>query len=117
MRGRIVGTGAKQRYFVRRPEDADFVEVSRYEYNVLFPDRPLNGEGPGGHRPSCWPMISESAGVHPKQVEQERARCQRLGLGAEVLSDGTIKFADQGQMRDYLRRNKMYQRNGGYGDG
>lgn len=116
MRGRISGDGDKKRYFLCRPEDVSFVEVTRAQYDEAFPDQAISAEI-GGHLPACWPQTSEAAGVHPKQVEEERARCKRLGLGATVNADGTVTFADRAQRREYLRGSRMHDNSGGYGDG
>lgn len=72
-RGRIV-YGRTTRYYLGE------AEVTKAEFDAAFPPKEV-GEC-DGHRPKCWPMVSEALAVHPDQVDQANERAKKAGIAA-----------------------------------
>lgn len=66
--------------------------------------------------PSCWPMKSEAAGVHPTQVADAYEEAKRNGVPTDFTKDGRAIFRDRDHRRRYLKSIGLHDRNGGYSD-
>lgn len=67
--------------------------------------------------PSNWPMLSDSAGVHPSQVGA--AFKESVGIGVPTRfhpETGQAIFESRAHRKAFLKAKGMYDRNGGYGD-
>ena len=70
------------------------------------------------HMPQCWPLKSDAAGVHPKQVKAAEEDARRAGINLNFdHKTGQAIFESRGQRSAYLKHRKMYDHDGGYGDG
>jgi hypothetical protein len=105
MRGKIVGG----RYFL------DGVEVTKEEFDEAIPELPL-GDGPGGHSPSCWPMVSEAMAVHPKRVEEAIANARAKGVPTDFDPMGRPILVSRAHRKAYNHAYGVHDNNGGYGD-
>lgn len=66
---------------------------------------------------SCWPMMSDAAGVHPEQCGKAYEESVRIGAPTRFHPEtGQAIFESRGHRRAYLRAKGMFDRNGGYGD-
>ena len=92
----------------------DGKEVTEAEFLDAFPDQEINSDGiMFGHRPGCWPMIGDATAVHPKQVEEARARNKRHGVNVDYLPNGRAVIPDAEAYKK-LRRLEGYHFNNGY---
>lgn len=67
--------------------------------------------------PSCYPMVSSAAGVHPGQIKEHMDHLRKMGCGqVDHTKNGDIIFRDKSQRRKVLETLGMYDRNGGYSD-
>lgn len=67
--------------------------------------------------PSCYPMVSEAAGVHPAQIKEQQAALRSAGVRTtHYTKDGNPIFEDKSHRREALTAMGMYDRNGGYSD-
>ncbi len=67
--------------------------------------------------PSCYPMVSSAAGVHPGQIKEHMAYLQSKGCGqVDHTKDGDVIFRDKHQRRKVCEALGLFDRNGGYGD-
>tara|TARA_R100000458_G_scaffold31319_1_gene28726 strand:+ start:3098 stop:3472 length:375 start_codon:yes stop_codon:yes gene_type:complete len=67
---------------------------------------------------SAWPMKSDAAGVHPDQVGEFSKDSARRGVPTEFDSKtGQAIFTSRSHRSKYLKAYKMFDKNGGYGDG
>lgn len=75
-------------------------------------------EAPGGHSPACWPMVSEAAGVHPKNIKVAMQHAREHGVPTEFTEDGRAIFTSRQHRKRYceLPGVNLYDRNGGDGD-
>ncbi len=71
---------------------------------------------PGGHKPSCWPMVSYNLGCHPSQIAEVKRILKRAGTDCEFLKDGRAKIESIGQRKRVAAALGMFDRDGGYGD-
>lgn len=93
----------------------DGVSVTKEAFDAAFPDKEV-GEC-GGHRPACWPMVSEAMAVHPDQVDDANARAKRHGLtGVKYNKKGFVELSDRGSRKKLLRLEGFHDNHGGYGD-
>lgn len=105
MTGKIVGS----RYYV------DGREVTREEFDRAFPDQDL-AAAPGTDRPGCWPMTSEAAAVHPKQVVEATRGAAERGVPTHFDRLGRPVFTSRAHRKAYLKAYGFRDNNGGYGD-
>lgn len=111
MVGRIVGEGAKQRYYL------DGREVTKAEFKKAFPDRKVCDAG--GDFITAWkrPIQSDAMAVHPDQIDEAMARNRKHGVFVEYNpEDGRPILRDRGQRRDLMRIEGFHDKHGGYGD-
>jgi hypothetical protein len=97
----------------------DGQEVTAEQFEQCFPsslDLAEEGECLPAQTSSCWPMLSEGLAVHPRQIEQARARNRRHGVNVDYTPDGRAILMDRGQRRDLLRLEGYHDKHGGYGD-
>lgn len=67
--------------------------------------------------PSCYPMVSSAAGVHPGQIKEHMEHLRQKGCGeVEHTKDGDVIFHDKRQRKKVCEALGLYDRNGGYGD-
>ncbi len=111
MKGVIGGTSDKPVYRI------DGREVTKKEFDLLFPDRPLSGGNFGGHLPGNWPMMSDGLAVHPDQVAEASERNKRNGINVTYdPRDGRAILPDRNERKKLLRLEGFRDNNGGYGD-
>ena len=72
-------------WFVHRGGVSGWVQVTREQYESLFPDKPI-----GQFETGNWkePVISESSAVHPKQIKEAAMLLKSKGVPTEFLPDG-----------------------------
>lgn len=60
-------------------------EVTKEEFDAAVPSKLDLSEqaAPDGHRPNCWPMVSEALAVHPSQVDEANERARKAGIGVK----------------------------------
>jgi hypothetical protein len=67
--------------------------------------------------PSCYPMVSSAAGVHPGQVKEHMDHLRKMGCGqVNHTSDGDVIFESKGQRKKVCEALGLYDRNGGHSD-
>lgn len=102
-----------------------FMSVAQYERKVrdgvmvedgVVLTRNLVADLPGGHLPSCWPMTSTAAGVHPDEIKKYKDEAACAGVSVDFTRDGDAIFRDRKHRKDCLKLWGMRDRNGGYGD-
>ena len=78
-------------------------------------DKPVTDDGCGG--PSIrsessrgWPITSESAAVHPKQVAQFEEHCRERGVPTEFRKTGEPVFRSLSHQREHLKIRGMHNR-------
>lgn len=116
MRGRIVGFGERTKYYVGDPGCEK--EVSKEEFDELFP--PVDDSGGNGSGLIAWhrPVESDALAVHPKQIPAVMERNARHGLHIDYNpEDGRPILRDRAQRRQLMKLDKAHDNNGGYGDG
>lgn len=69
---------------------------------------------PGGDAPEGWPMLSDGAGVHPRQIPDAMAADKRAGVRVEYAADGRAKYENQTQRHAHLKSLGLHDNNGGY---
>jgi hypothetical protein len=70
-----------------------------------------------GTVPSCYPMVSSAAGVHPGQIKEHQAHLKAMGCGhVEHTKDGDLVFNDRTQRRRVCEALGLFDRNGGFSD-
>lgn len=107
MKGRIVGHGKKARFFL------DGREVSREEFDAVFPDQGLAG---GDSLVGWKPLASEALAVHPRQIAEAEESARRKGVPTEFDSQGRPVFTSRSHRRQYLRAYNFHDKDGGYSD-
>lgn len=113
--GRVV-YGRVPHYFL------DGKPVSKAEYDRAFPSKIKevleSGQVADGHRPGCWPMVSDALAVHPTQIGEAHDRARRAGVPTEFTGQGQPIFTSQVHRRDYARKveGRVVDRNACYGD-
>ena len=65
---------------------------------------------------SGWPLYSDAAGVHPKQINDAVADSVKIGVPTQFTPDGRAIFTDRSHRKRYCEKKGLYDRNGGYGD-
>lgn len=64
------------------------------------------------YTPDLWRNHeSDSAGVHPDQVEEKMAENARRGISVEYTKDGRAKFTSQAHRRRYMKAYGLVDRN------
>ena len=67
--------------------------------------------------PSCYPMVSSAAGVHPGQIKEHMDHLRKMGCGTvHHTRDGDVIFESKGQRKRVLETLGLFDRNGGYSD-
>lgn len=67
--------------------------------------------------PSCYPMVSTAAGVHPAQVREQQAALKAAGVRTtHYTKDGDPIFEDKHHRREALSAMGLYDRNAGFSD-
>lgn len=92
------------------------------EGNIEHEGKTLKRSVVAEHRgvPGCstnWPMMSDSAGVHPSQCK--KAWEESLGMKVPTQfhpETGQAIFESRSHRKAFLKAKGMYDRNGGYGD-
>lgn len=91
----------KKAYFI------DGKEVSFEEYDSVAPhkikDVIESRRAADGHRPSCWPMASDAAGVNPDQIKEATEGARKAGVPTEFNREGQAIFTDNNHRRRYLK--------------
>lgn len=91
--------------------------ATKEEFDAAFPPQPdFLDVPPMSSSASAWPMYSDAMGVHPKQIEEARARNRAHGIQIDYLPDGRAILTDRGSRRDLMRIEGYHDNNGGYGD-
>jgi hypothetical protein len=68
-------------------------------------------------KPSCWPMESDAAGVHPDQVKEAAAYAQQMGVPTEYNpKTGNPIFTGRNHRKRFCEISGLRDRNAGYGD-
>lgn len=68
-------------------------------------------------RPSCWPMESDAAGVHPDQVKEAAAYAEQMGVPTEYNpKTGNPIFTGRNHRKRFCEISGLRDRNAGYGD-
>lgn len=67
--------------------------------------------------PSCYPMVSTSAGVHPGQIKEHMDHLRAAGCGqVNHTKDGDVIFQDKHQRKKVCEVLGLFDRNGGFSD-
>lgn len=66
--------------------------------------------------PAGWPLISDAAGVHPRQIPEAKASLAAAGIRCEFTSTGAAIFESRGQRKAVLKHLGLHDKDGGYGD-
>ncbi len=81
--------------------------VERSEYEAAVPhklkDALKSRRIADGHRPACWPMASDAAGVSPDQIQEATDGARKAGVPTEFNREGQAIFTDANHRRRYLR--------------
>ena len=64
----------------------------------------------------AWPILSDAAGVHPKQAKELSDFLKSKGVPTEVRSDGRPVLTDRAHRKAFLKARGFHDRNAGYGD-
>jgi len=59
-----------------------------------------------------WPILSESAGVHPSQIQEAKEFNRQHGLSVDYTPDGRPEFRDAAHRAKFLKAWKMVDRSG-----
>jgi hypothetical protein len=79
-------------------------EVTKEEFDLAFPYKPLEGKAPGGQHPAGWPFKSDALAVHPKQIPEAMARDRAHGIETEYdPEDGRAIMKDPGHRRAMMK--------------
>ncbi|MFA7279122.1 MAG: hypothetical protein WC100_03410 [Sterolibacterium sp.] len=68
------------------------------------------------HVPANWPMCSDAAGVHPKQINEASAHAERIGIPTQFNSLGQAVFNSPQHRKKYCEHFKLFDKNGGFSD-
>ena len=67
--------------------------------------------------PSCYPMTSSAAGVHPGQIKEHMEHLRSKGCGqVDHTKSGDVIFRDKNQRRQVCEALGLFDRNGGFSD-
>ena len=67
--------------------------------------------------PSCYPMESDAAGVHPAQVRDQVEHLRKMGCGfVEHSKNGNPIFQDKAQRKQVCEALGLFDRRASYGD-
>ena len=76
-----------------------------------------DGTEPGGHRPSCWPLVSHFAGLNSdKELAEARRIDREAGVATEYDRRRNPIFRDRSHRKRYLAAHGLRDNQGGYGD-
>lgn len=74
-------------------------------------------KAPGGSRPSCWPMKSDSLGINPDQIDAQMAADKGHGIYIEYDREtGQAVIPDAKTFKKVCVANGIHHRNAGYND-
>lgn len=91
----------------------DGVRVSKRLYDAALPD----AEGiPAGPPLKGWPLVSNAAAVHPRQVEEAKALDRKKGVPTEYTPAGQPVLRDRAHRKRYLKAHGLRDNEAGYGD-
>lgn len=110
MRGRIIGMGDKARYLI------DGKEVSKADFLIQFPDKPLNLSGGAGITAWNKPILSNAMACHPDQIPEMMERNRAHGVFVEYNSEGQPILRSRGDRRNLMAVEQLFDKHGGYGD-
>lgn len=112
MKGVIRWDKGKAHYFLNGKE------VTKAAFDKEFPDKRIEpGEVAGGQQPSCWPMTSQGAAVHPDQIPEAMESARKKGVPTDFTPTGEPIFTGREHRKRYLHAYGYHDKDGGYGDG
>lgn len=98
-------------------------EVTQEELDAYYADKGNDDwlEGnmaqPTGTYTEHKPLISDGAGVMPRQVKETRAMIRRHNIpGAAVFDNGQVRFTSRRGRKEFLHRRGLHDNDGGYSD-
>lgn len=97
----------------------DGEEITKAEYEKALPSKIKEVIAAGtnaGTLSSCWPMVSDGCGVHPRQIQEATERNKRNGVNVTYDSRGCAIIPNRTERKKLLRLEGMHDRSGGYGD-
>lgn len=100
------------------------VPLSEFAENIECPEcggqmhiDPTAQHGRTLDTPSCWPMESDAAGVHPDQAKELSEHCRAHGVPTEINPHtGNPVFTGRGHRKRFCQVTNIYDRNAGIGD-
>lgn len=94
--------------------------LTQEEFDALpsrFHEIAESGRPPGGMRPSCWPMRSNSLGINPEQINEQMREDKVMGLSLEYDREtGECIIPDPAMLKKACVANGMHHNNAGYSD-
>ena len=94
--------------------------LSQDEFDALpskFDEIVESQSAPGGTRPSCWPMRSNSLGINPEQIPEQMRADAEAGLNLSYDDrTGECIIPDQATFKKACIANGVHHRNAGYSD-
>lgn len=101
-----------RRYFIAG------VEVTEEEAAKAFPDKKIEpGQAAMTQPPGNWPLESNALGCNPSQAAEFKAAYAARGINIDFNAQGDMVLPDRAARRRVLRERRMFDRDGGYGDG
>lgn len=91
-------------------------EVTEAEFEALFPNLEGPTGAPGTNSPASWPMVSEGAAVHPKQIEEANNYSRAMGVPTEHNALGQPVLTSREHRKRYNQIRGFFDKDGGYGD-
>lgn len=94
-------------YFLGHAE----VQAAAFRKVYPLPDPGEPGDCFAGNPLTGWPLVSNAAGVHPKQIGEAMALDKKLGVGdTEYTPAGDVKFSSRDHRRRWLHAHDMIDR-------
>ena len=110
MKGVIRGAGSNKVYLL------DDREVSKEEFDVVFPDVVEPAPGPCSLS-AVPPNVSDALAVHPLRCEEAEADARAKGVPTEFEREfGRPVFTSREHQKRYLKAYGYRNHDGGYGD-
>jgi hypothetical protein len=63
---------------------------------------------------ATWPVLSDAAGVHPKDIAAARVKSLRDGVPTDFTTDGRVVFRTPQHKRAYLKSIGMFDKSAYY---